>query len=338
VNSEINDIIKNLIAKSLAGESNAIEETQLDNWIASDPENERQFDLYKKSLSATETYLNTASKGKTEHIDIDAEWGQFTATISKGKTRKLNADEAGENKWWRMAAAVLILVTSGLLINYLLTKEEDLQFASADTTKVITLPDGSSVTMNRHSRLTCSENFGTTDRTVQFSGEGFFNVTTDSLKPFIIEVASGRVEVIGTSFNVLAYDSLEQTEVTVKTGIVRFSIPGIRKVVKLVAGQKGVFEKTANELTSIANDNVNYLSWNTHEMTFNETDLRSVIETVNKTYNTNIVISTEISDSCVVTVKFDRQTLDAVLRVLENTLNLSFRKTGNNIEIIGAGC
>jgi ferric-dicitrate binding protein FerR (iron transport regulator) len=71
---------------------------------------------------------------------------------------------------------------------------------------------------------------------------------------------------------------------------------------------------------------------------FEKNDLKSVVETLNKIYQTNIVIMTDVPPTCEVTVSFDHQTLESVLHVLENTLNLTYRINGNKIEITAAGC
>jgi ferric-dicitrate binding protein FerR (iron transport regulator) len=338
VKDELDDTIKELIAKSLAGETTVAEEQQLTGWITDSPENEQQFRQFQKVLMLGDNHFTSARKNNNLDIDIDAEWNRFTDTIAnKNKTRVLESD-SGSSRWWRIAAAILILAISGVVVNYFINKNNNLQFETAQTTKVIKLPDGSTVTLNYNSKFAYDEDFGKENRTLTFTGEAFFDVAPDPKKPFIIQLKSGVVEVVGTSFNVRAYDSLEKTEVIVKTGIVKLSIAGSQKEIKLAAGEKGFFEKGNQELKSVINEDVNYLSWNTKEIIFTENDLQTVIETINKTYNTNIVLATDIADTCVVTVKFDRQTLEAVLHVLENTLNLTYRKNGNQIEITSAGC
>lgn len=338
---ELNDTEKELIAKSLANETSMEEEKALQEWISRSPSNEQQFLAYKKAFTVTQQHLKTREHRDLDAIDVDAEWKTFTKTIhaqSDNNIRTLEPAPSASSPWWRMAAAVLILITAGLIINYMMTKTSDVQVASTNNTKQITLPDGSSVTINRNSTISYAEDFGSENRTLSLSGEAFFDVAHNPDKPFIIEVKSGRIEVIGTSFNVQAYDSVDKTEVIVKTGVVKFSVPTLKQEIKLVAGDKGVFTKANPQLVSTANDDANYLSWNTHELTFQEHDLRSVIATINKTYNVNITLQTAISDTCVVTVRFENQSLDAVLRVLENTLNLTYRRKGNQIEIIEAGC
>jgi ferric-dicitrate binding protein FerR (iron transport regulator) len=91
-------------------------------------------------------------------------------------------------------------------------------------------------------------------------------------------------------------------------------------------------------VVSAVNQDVNFLSWNTGRLVFVENDLRSVLETLKKTYHADIVIRTDIPVSCIVTVTFDQQSLESVLKVLESTLNLKYVINGNTVEITEAGC
>ena len=335
--NEINDTAKELIAKSLAGEASPEQEKELQEWIAQSPENERYFSEVAKVFKLSEKYYADRPADNLK-IDIDAEWNHFVKTISKDEKPTRQLETGGSSRpWLKIAASILLLVSSALVFNYLISKDE-IRFETAQNTKVIQLPDGSSVILNRNSTLSYEDDFGKETRTLRLTGEGFFDVTPNPEKTFIIITSTARIEVVGTSFNVLAYDSLEKTEVIVKTGIVKLTVPSLQQEVKLTAGEKGVYAKYDRQLISTVNADVNYLAWNTREIVFTENDLKTVIETLNKAYNTKIIINTEISDTCLLTVKFDHQTLEAVLHVLENTLNLTYRINGNQIEITGAGC
>jgi ferric-dicitrate binding protein FerR (iron transport regulator) len=100
----------------------------------------------------------------------------------------------------------------------------------------------------------------------------------------------------------------------------------------------GTYSKVDRALTRTANPDVNYKSWSTRHIEFTSTPLHEVIRVLNKTYGSQISITGPVPDSCFVTVTFDQQSLEAVLRVLEKTLNLSYRVEGDRIEITSAGC
>lgn len=205
-------------------------------------------------------------------------------------------------------------------------------------TKRIELPDGSIVTLNRNSSLSYSDDFNVKWRIIRMTGEAFFDVVPDKQKPFVISSGTARVEVVGTSFNVSAYENETQLTVTVETGVVRLSASTSKETIELRPGEAGTFTKSDGGLSLLANPDVNYKSWTTQHIEFNGTPLQEVVNTLNRTYGANIRVTGAVSDNCVVTVTFDQQTLDAVLRVLETTLNLTYRVNGNIIEITSAKC
>jgi ferric-dicitrate binding protein FerR (iron transport regulator) len=224
------------------------------------------------------------------------------------------------------------------VINYFISKNQEVKFQTSENTIAVSLPDGSEITLNKNSSLTYAPTFGETTRKVTLVGEAFFEVKRNPQKPFIVSINQTEIEVLGTSFNVQGYEILNAVEVVVATGVVKFSAPERKQEVMLHAGEKGVYSMITQHMGSQVNDDINFLSWSTQKIIFEETDLHTVIKTLNKTYQSNIIVSTEISPSCVVTVSFDHQTLEAVLNVLKTTLNLTYKITGNRIEIVSAGC
>ena len=161
---------------------------------------------------------------------------------------------------------------------------------------------------------------------------------SDATKPFIINAGKAQVEVLGTSFTVTAYDSSADVKVIVQTGKVKLSIPELKKEIQLTPGEKGSYIMHTNSVTSEQNEDVNYQSWNTMKIVFMDESLNKVVETLNRTYHANIILSAAVSDSCAVTVTFDQQSLESVLKVLESTLNLTIVPKGDQIEITAAGC
>lgn len=327
-----NDTVNELITKHLAGEASADEQKELFTWISQNEENKRHYNHLKNAFVLTEQHFDVPASDDL-NINIDEEWDHFTEAIGEKRIRRLSPAQ----RWLRIAATVLLIMTTGGLLYYFTTPDSTV-YQTAANKETVTLPDGSLVTLNRYTLLSYEPGFGDEDRTVNLEGEAFFEVEPDPNKPFIILTAKARVQVLGTSFNVNAYDSLNEVEVIVRTGIVSLQAKAGNEKVQLLAGEKGIYTKTEQQLVSIVNDDVNFLSWNTERIVFVENDLRSVIETLRKTYHANISISMDIPPTCMVTVTFDHQSLESVLKVLESTLNLKYTINGNTIEITEAGC
>ncbi len=340
-------MVESWIVRSLSGEASAEDERQLSAWIAQSEENERQYLMLKKAFGLSKEYYAHQTDAYPD-INIDLEWNHFVNQLTrkeKGtnpppsavRTRMLSPERNAPRMWLRVAAAIVLLVASGMVINYFVSGT-NVHFQTADNTLSVSLSDGSQVLLNQNSELSYSSHFGAASRKVKLKGEAFFEVAPDPNKPFIIQIGDAEVEVLGTTFNVQGYDTRKEVEVTVETGVVKLSTPELKQEVKLHAGDKGIYSKANQQISSLKNDNVNFLSWKTRKIILIEKDLRSVVETLNKTYGSNITIASDIPASCVVTVTFDGQSLEAALNVLKATLNLTYRIQGNQIEITHAGC
>lgn len=328
---EVNDI-KAIMTKHFAGEASPAEEKILAAWLNQSDENEAE---YKKSKKLFDAATRHYKKSIVPDIDVESEWKIFQDKVAENKpVVKLSPAFSV----MRIAATVLLLLASAAVIYYYANKSKAITFETAANLKNVELPDGSTVILNRFSKLEYASDFGDDNRNIKLQGEAFFDVTKNTALPFIISARNTSIEVVGTSFNVLAYDSVAEVEVIVKTGVVRFTVPALNKTVELMPGEKGVFTAAKSDLNETLNEDVNFQAWNTHKLSFTETHLSEVVEAINKTYNANIVLTGPVSDSCLLTVSFDNQSLDAVLNVLESTLNLTYERVGNRIEIISAGC
>lgn len=336
--NELNDSTKELIARYLAGECTAEQERELMAWRNQSGANESVFAEFQKTADITQKHY-AAMNNKRPDINVEAEWNQFLRNISEKNEAPIRTLSSTNSfsLWMKVAASLLVLAVTGGLIYSILSTDDQTILSAASSTLKTKLPDGSVIVLNRNSELRYASNFGESNRTVELSGEAYFDVTPDREKPFIINAGNAQVEVVGTSFTVTAYDSLADINVVVETGKVKLSIPDLKKEVQLTPGEKGTLSSSGS-LNSQHNDDVNYQSWNTMKLVFVDDTLPNVISQINRAYNTNIALSAGVSDTCALTVTFDRQTLDAVLKVLETTLNLTIVRNGNQIEITAAGC
>ena len=236
------------------------------------------------------------------------------------------------------AGIALIAIISLVVIQFKGSNSE--QIVYADTSgKQVNLPDGSTVTLNTGSQISYNNTFGEeSPRMVSLTGEGFFDVTSNPEHPFVVQLHEATVEVVGTSFNIQAYKNMPEINVVVATGVVRFGSTKNKESVVLKAGDRGTINKNNNKVSQIMNTDVNYLSWKTQQIVFEDVSLDKVIRTLNRLYEANIIISAETAVNCKVTVSFDHQSLEAILSVLEETLDLTYVENGDNIEIISTGC
>lgn len=326
------DIVKGLITKSLSGEITEEETGQLVKWRETSADNEHLFREFTKTYELTQ---KKSLPPEIEGIDIEAEWQEFLKSTDEEKVKTLTK-QLGQS-WLRIAATLSLLVVTGVVIYNTFITEEMTVISTASETQSVTLPDGSQVDLNRHTTLRYASDFGEEDREVVLEGEAFFNVTHDSENPFRVSVDETDITVLGTSFNVSGYEKANEIEVVVESGLVGFS-SSKGEVVELSEGEKGVFEKDRNVINETQNNDPNFNAWKTRRIVFEETPLPEAINTINAIYSTNVTILADNASNCAVTVTFDQQSLEAVLNVLKSTLNLTYNKTNDTIEVVDAEC
>jgi len=320
--------IEAIITRKISGEISVIEETELNEWLSVSNKNEKYFqDLKKIYQEASKT------EQKIPIINIDTEWKQFRSNIDQDK--KGSTTIPG---WLRIAASIIIVASLGYFIWNGSFQAKELTIVANYSGQQIALADNSIITLNKGAEITYPRKFSDKSRSVELIGEAFFEVTRNESKPFIVNLGLSSVEVLGTSFNIDAQESNDEIEVIVNTGKVRFANTSTQESVILTKGEKGMLMKNSNLISKAQNNDVNFMAWKTRKIVFNDVELDEVIQTLNRLYETQVSFSTEVGQNCKVTVSFDNQSIDAIMSVLELTLDLEYKKSGNIIEIVKTGC
>lgn len=153
------------------------------------------------------------------------------------------------------------------------------------------LVDGSYVRLNSDSKMSFPAVFDRAGRAVSLKGEAYFDVAKDKKRPFAISVDELKVVVLGTSFNVKAYEDEEEITVTVRSGRVSVALNanGFAPVL-LTRNEKLVFNKRT-EKYKLTNVNAALdCSWVDGFLQFNHTPLRTVEHTLERWYDVDIII------------------------------------------------
>ena len=134
-----------------------------------------------------------------------------------------------------MAAAVVLVFLGGYFAaTQTLAPEKEVTLLTAKGhVGEFTLPDGTKVWLNGESRLKYNAEFSGRTRDVALTGEAFFEVRKDTLRPFRVSMNDLQVEVLGTSFDAMNYAFGSSEEIVLKTGSVKISGEHLRSPVTL---------------------------------------------------------------------------------------------------------
>jgi ferric-dicitrate binding protein FerR (iron transport regulator) len=224
----------------------------------------------------------------------------------------------------------------------------------------VVLPDGSVVNLNSGSNLMySSSDFDSINRSVSITGEGFFSVTKDTERPFYVNTPGIKLKVLGTTFNIKAYPDENTEETTLITGKVEIFASSDKtesgKPIVLKPNQIAIFDKSKNDFESInktvsTNDKIvpakfkainsqpffkteQTIAWKENRLIFDNEQFSSLIVKIERWYDVKIVVNYPELNSARFTGKFDKETLEEVLKALVTVTPFNFKIKQNLITI-----
>ncbi|MDR0891269.1 MAG: FecR domain-containing protein [Mediterranea sp.] len=192
------------------------------------------------------------------------------------------------------------------------------------------LADGTRIHLNAESRLSYPPVFVGSRREVSLQGgEGFFEVAKDPTHPFIVHTAQADIEVLGTRFNVSAYEA-DRVVVTLEEGSVRLTAGTDTRL--LVPGQQGVVTRGTIAVDAV---NVrNYTSWATGVYEYEETTLAAIAQQLSRWYDVDINFANPaLGRRRFAGVIFRDQPLQQAVDILSKVSDVRFVKRGETIVI-----
>jgi ferric-dicitrate binding protein FerR (iron transport regulator) len=159
----------------------------------------------------------------------------------------------------------------------------------------IVLADGSRIWLNAASSIRFPTNFRGNERRVILTGEAYFEITHNSKAPFIVQLKTADIKVLGTRFNVMAYENESSMKTTLLQGSVRI-ITGKRET-NLEPGQQAVFatETRGAEIRVYKTDvdTAQAVAWKNGEFQFNISDIGEVMRQLERWYNVEVIYESD---------------------------------------------
>ncbi len=329
--------IDDLLAKYLADETDTHEADVIGEWIGVSGENQKSFEHSKL------IFEGVASLKNQKVVDVDAAWAKMSIhkNISTEHINNQDIKPVIKLNWlsnFLKIAAVLVLLFGLWFVaakQFIIPQNDVLSFKTGNAPTEKILSDGTKISLKQNSSITYPAKFEGNTREINLEGEAFFEVHHDAAHPFIIHTQGTDIRVLGTSFNVRAYNA--QVQVVVKTGRVRFSKKSVEVI--LEKGQKG--ELLANSGTIIKSEveeqkglgEVKKLSFE-----FEKTSLGEVVNKLNQTFGKKITFSNDKIKNCKLTASFQEEELENIINVIAETFNLKVDMQKDLILLSGEGC
>lgn len=221
----------------------------------------------------------------------------------------------------------------------------------------ITLPDGTSVVLNKNSQISYNRDFGSHKRDITLIGEAYFDVARNESVPLVVKAGPVRITVLGTAFNVRAYTA----DSTIETSLIRGSIevssagdPGrtilMRPFEKIVfsraeaaaplpAGntQKAKVEPSFVMLDRIkpnaADSSINEIVWTKDRLVFRKEPFRSVAWKMERWYGVKFNFMDNASERLLITGSLEKENLVEALDALRQLTPFEFTVEGDMVTI-----
>lgn len=299
-----------LLQKYISGHATEREKQEVTEWIEASPENMRTYmaqrKLYDISLWRSDVIAKPMVHMKKSHI----------SHIYIGLLK---------------IAVVLLLV---LASSYFLEKIQNNNqveimqsiHVPAGQRAELLLADGTKVWLNSRSTLTFPGKFEGKNRKVSLNGEGYFSVTKNEKQPFIVETKKCDIKVLGTEFNVLAYDEDSIWSTSLLKGLVEIYPQGMQKgILRLEPNTMATL--TGHKLVKQPIETPDYFLWREGILSFKNISVKDMIEKLELYYGTNITVNNTRILQNRYTGKFrTKDGIEHVLRVLQLNNKFTYDK------------
>lgn len=192
----------------------------------------------------------------------------------------------------------------------------------------IVLADGTKVYLNAVSSIKYPTQFNGDQRMVELDGEAYFEVAKNKNKPFIVKSGDQDIEVLGTHFNVHAYDNESVVKTTLLEGSVAVNYKNQKAILK--PGQQSNVSDKFNKITIKQVDTEAAIAWKNGRFKFDNADLKTVMRQLERWYGIKVEYRGDVSDVRFNGGTFMNKNLSEVLKVLELS-NIKFKVEGKTI-------
>lgn len=152
----------------------------------------------------------------------------------------------------------------------------------------VTLADGTGVWLNAQSSIRFPVLFTGNERQVEITGEAYFEVAKDASRPFKVKAAASAIEVLGTHFNVNAYDDEAYIKTTLVEGKVKVTSATNSQPEFLLPGQQSAIGKNGQITVNLHADTEEALAWKNGRFQFKSADLKSILRQLQRWYDADV--------------------------------------------------
>lgn len=293
-----------------------------------------------------------------QQLKNDVAPGGNKAILTLANGQQVMLDSADIGTLARQGAASISKADSGkLTYSALREKPSEILYNTVATPKggqyQLVLADGTKVWLNAASSIRFPVLFAENERRVEITGEVYFEVSKNAFKPFKVIISSsvsvknrGEIEVLGTHFNINAYDDEATINTTLLEGSVKVSLPASGKIAGINNKGAGVVIKPRQQaqllgpitqqqikiIDSVDTDEV--MAWKNGKFSFNGTNIKAVMRQASRWYDVDIVYEGNTDNIDFSGGVSRKEYISQLLKVLEATGTVHFRIESRKVTVM----
>lgn len=333
-----------LILRVLGGSCSEEDRDRLNRWLEEDAEHRANFDRLQVIWNTEElSFPKPDTEAALYRVQVRAglpemkaaQTGRPHRTASSHYPRRAAVFRFPVVRILKVAAAVLLFLaaaTTGTRL-FRIHSMREITVANGDR-ETVTLSDGSRVTLDSGSTLRFPRSFESDGRSVQLTGEAYFEVTPDPDQPFIVHIDHVSITVLGTVFNISTWQRSEGIVVAVIEGKValRSETPteNLNRVV-IEQGQKARMVRNGSPTLPESADIDAIVSWLNDEKHFERSPLREVLDQVERWFDLECILTDTTFAENRVTVFLEKRPVEEILEMLAMVNGFTYERSGKRV-------
>jgi transmembrane sensor len=249
------------------------------------------------------------------------------------------------NPWrFKIAASfafLIILITSAFLIaNFLKQRSISIAWNEKKTVMgekiIVTLLDGTKITLNADSKLRYPGRFGEESREVYLDGEAYFEVTHVTDKPFIVHSGNISTIDIGTKFNIKAFPNEKNIIISLEDGKVLVSTKQkdkVKKEINLTPTQQIIYNRENEAITIDPFDIQRTIGWKDNILIFDNEPLSKALIPLERSFGVKFELADQSFAHCSIKATFKNESFWTVTEVIKKATGLTYKTITENNEL-----
>lgn len=332
--------IDSKIIKVLSGSASEEERKFVDQWIQASKANGFQFQKLK--LIWEEPTLDSRLIGHEEQKRKI--WKTYSSEVCL--SNQIPVVPLYQRAWLRIAVVLAIILLPIYAIYFqnmevFVDETPELRIVTKSNPigqkSLIQLPDGSKVWLNSESRITYQEHFSDSIRSVTLEGEAFFAVVKDSLRPFVVDLQLLSVTVLGTEFNVSAFEGDKDLRVTLVEGSVVVSDNSLDLTLAPGTGLKYSKEKKDyHKFSKFDNPDLFYKTteWRNGKLVFDGGNFEDFVREIKRWYGVQVYVDGNPNSGWNIRASFENELLTNVMDAVSYNKGFSYKLKDKELTIM----